>query len=109
MENGPFEDVFPIEIGGYSIAMLVFRDVVVWGPGTFDLSMIDKEWCGSTLLLSGKPPGCWQVTTRSLILHVLGSGILRRNCPLVSLVGKTSDSIGIIEKSPYLNWNGSTN
>ncbi len=27
MENGPFEDVFPIEEWGYSIAMLVYQRV----------------------------------------------------------------------------------
>ena len=27
MENGPFEDVFPIKNGGYSIAMLVYQGV----------------------------------------------------------------------------------
>ena len=27
MENGPFEDVFPIENGGYSVAMFVYQRV----------------------------------------------------------------------------------
>ena len=33
MENGPFEDVFPIEHGGFSMAMLVYQGV----PG-------DSKW-----------------------------------------------------------------
>ncbi len=32
METPPFEDVFPIEYGGFSIAMFVFGSIyVVWG------------------------------------------------------------------------------
>ena len=36
MENGPFKDVFPIENGGFSIAMLVYRSVFdfQFGHGT---------------------------------------------------------------------------
>ena len=29
MENGPFEDVFPIKNGGFSIAMLVYQRVTL--------------------------------------------------------------------------------
>ena len=32
MENGPFEDVFPIENGDFIIAMLVYRSVTYWSP-----------------------------------------------------------------------------
>ena len=38
MENEPFEDVFPIENGGFSIAMFDYRSLLITGdrgpPGT---------------------------------------------------------------------------
>ncbi len=44
MENPPFEDVFPIEHGGFSNVMLVFRGVITLSVGDPNLNLQFYHW-----------------------------------------------------------------
>ena len=87
MENGPFEDVFPIENGGYSIAMLVYLRVcfpsisVHWGvqlqpePVGFNRSFaVDSSseavFCHHVQLLTGMRNGRSTDEARCLLCFV---------------------------------------
>ena len=79
MENQPFEDVSPIQNGGFSIAMLVFRGILY----TFALAedvLIKSKWnimiCKKCMLMEEVQLGCipnpeymvGETTYRSLVI-----------------------------------------
>ena len=58
MENGPFEDVFPIKKWSYSIAMLVYQRVIhgfLFGVPSPKVKVLYKRFWGLTFL----PGGVW--------------------------------------------------
>jgi len=58
MENPPFEDVFPIENGGFSIAMFVYRRVD--GVDGFG-QIFPDDFCSKIWMLKSNP-SFWMVS-----------------------------------------------
>ena len=73
MENGPFEDVFPIENGGYSIAMLVYQRVTLFPSGGICLDAFDRNTFEENPAFKHleKAPKCERYARRHSICMVL--------------------------------------